>query len=902
MNNNNNNNNNNNSISQPTPSTKKLTLSLSSIKKVFPDRNFNNNSSSSQPLPQRPSSSSSSSLSQPSSSLSSFSTTNSNNSLKLNLNNTSFNKSTTTTTTTTATTNKTIFNQQQQQQQQKENEQIEIIKSGEGQYLLNNYNVRFPFEPYQCQAQMITMILKSLDNNSNCILESPTGTASQPNPSTRSMDSSSSSPTSTTKGNNIDIFPSLNIKRSFSTLENLDIKQQQFNNNKNVEDDDDDDDSDTDSEEEKEITIPKIYFCSRTHSQIKQLTNELNKTPYKPNMVVLASREHYCINHSNIPSLGSANNYLSKKEKCKKLKKDTYGCKFEKRDHNYQLVNDSRFLSGGQYGIWDIENFIQESLNIRECPYYASRDMLRRSDLIFCPYNYLIDPNNRGMVKDHLKGSIVIFDEAHNIEDALIEAASLDVSIEDLNEVVFQSLKEALNNTEYIKNAGPEKIQSIVYLYHIFEKFINWINSKLKTLSSTDFENQSNVWNGDIILSIFNEIGIKKDNFSNFKSHVKTVFGVSEDDLLPHSTKQKSKNNQKTTLIDPIHSKAETLIESFSKVIQLFFSKDEFAKDYKLVLQRITSYQSKQQQQQMGSKWKYTLGIWAMSPRIAFHSLSKYTHSIVLTSGTLSPLYSFQHELSSPFPITAELGNLPDIKSRVWIGTLSYGTRGVKLDATFKPSESLDFQDSLGESILKHIKLIPNGILCFFPSYGFMEKILDRWHDTGMLAQIAKSKSIYREPKTTAEFKTMLSDYYNDVKINRTKGAIMFAVCRGKVSEGIDFSDEYARGVIIIGIPYPNKKDLKVSLKFNFNNEQKKGITGSEWYNLQAYRALNQAIGRCIRHKNDYGSILLIDERFTFESNWKYLSKWARICIENNKNLEPSLDSLSRFYQNKQLQ
>lgn len=29
------------------------------------------------------------------------------------------------------------------------------------------------------------------------------------------------------------------------------------------------------------------------------------------------------------------------------------------------------------------------------------------------------------------------------------------------------------------------------------------------------------------------------------------------------------------------------------------------------------------------------------------------------------------------------------------------------------------------------------------------------------------------------------------------------AVCRGRISEGLDFSDNAARTVIIVGIPYP---------------------------------------------------------------------------------------------------
>lgn len=38
----------------------------------------------------------------------------------------------------------------------------------------------------------------------------------------------------------------------------------------------------------------------------------------------------------------------------------------------------------------------------------------------------------------------------------------------------------------------------------------------------------------------------------------------------------------------------------------------------------------------------------------------------------------------------------------------------------------------------------------------------------------------------------------------------MVAVCRGKVSEGLDFSDDNARAVITVGIPFPYVKDLQV--------------------------------------------------------------------------------------------
>ena len=36
---------------------------------------------------------------------------------------------------------------------------------------------------------------------------------------------------------------------------------------------------------------------------------------------------------------------------------------------------------------------------------------------------------------------------------------------------------------------------------------------------------------------------------------------------------------------------------------------------------------------------------------------------------------------------------------------------------------------------------------------------------------------------------------------------------------------------------------------------------GEEWYKQQASRAVNQAVGRVIRHRMDYGAIILCDER-----------------------------------------
>jgi hypothetical protein len=66
--------------------------------------------------------------------------------------------------------------------------------------------------------------------------------------------------------------------------------------------------------------------------------------------------------------------------------------------------------------------------------------------------------------------------------------------------------------------------------------------------------------------------------------------------------------------------------------------------------------------------------------------------------------------------------------------------------------------------------------------------------------------------------------------------AAFIAVCRGKVSEGIDFVDEDARCVVMAGVPYPQIYDPKVVTKKDYlDRKQEAGksqINGNAWYKL----------------------------------------------------------------------
>ena len=157
--------------------------------------------------------------------------------------------------------------------------------------------------------------------------------------------------------------------------------------------------------------------------------------------------------------------------------------------------------------------------------------------------------------------------------------------------------------------------------------------------------------------------------------------------------------------------------------------------------------------------------------------------------------------------------------------------------------------DELGKTVARVAKHVPGGLLMFFPSYWLMNSVYERWEYSGVLDEIQEHKIVYREPKKAAEYQIIMDRYYSAIFEGGTasqNGAVLMGVCRGRISEGLDFSDNAARCVIIVGIPYPQMTDPKVILKKEYldakivknrRTAHESGraaipsLSGKDWYN-----------------------------------------------------------------------
>lgn len=268
-----------------------------------------------------------------------------------------------------------------------------------------------------------------------------------------------------------------------------------------------------------------------------------------------------------------------------------------------------------------------------------------------------------------------------------------------------------------------------------------------------------------------------------------------------------------------------------------------------------------------------------MSPSVAIKSLINLgVYNLIITSGTLSPLESFECEMGIPFHVKLQNSHVIN-QNQLSIQIILKDPSGNDLSGSFEKRNDVNYYNGLGYTIIELCRVVPKGVFIFFSSYSLINKCIEMWKErqgVNIWNAISNKKKVFVEPRNKNEFNEHMQAFKDTVD-NSTEGAIFMGVSRGKLSEGIDLGDDYCRAVVIIGLPYPARYDPKVILKQKYLDENNAKINGIKWYMLQMKRALNQSIGRVVRHKHDYGAIIICDSRFRQLQDG--LSRWIQAFV-----------------------
>ncbi|XP_062156859.1 regulator of telomere elongation helicase 1 homolog isoform X3 [Alnus glutinosa] len=714
-------------------------------------------------------------------------------------------------------------------------------------YNIRGINVDFPFEAYDCQLVYMEKVIQSLQERCNALLESPTGT-----------------------GKTLCLLcATLAWRKSLGAFSTgMSVRSSQNEGSE----------SDVKLSQSVRPNLPTIIYTSRTHSQIRQVIQELKRTCYRPKMVVLGSREQLCI-HDEVSLLRGKAQTNACHLLCRKRGKRN--CVHHSRVADYMKKNPHL----GDEPI-DIEDLVNVGRRFGPCPYYVSRELHKTADILFAPYNYVIDRGYRKFLSFDWNNSILIFDEAHNLESLCADAASFDLPSWLLNACISEAkncidLSTARREEANDKSRNPDSFAILRALLLKLEKRIAEVPIQTKELGFTR--------PGPYIYELLSDLNITDETASKLINIIDDAAVLLEED-----------NQHKAT-------RTVCRLESISDILNIIFRDkgNAHANFYRVHVQEVEATAA----DGLKGKASRTLSWWCFNPGIALEAFPRLgVGSVILTSGTLSPMDSFALELKLEFPVRLENPHVIN-PSQIWAGVVPTGPSGYSFNSSYRSRDSIEYKQELGNAIVNFARIVPDGLLVFFPSYYILDQCIGCWKNMGhansttIWERICKHKKPVLEPRQSSLFATSIEDYMAKLKDTSTSGAVFFAVCRGKVSEGLDFADHAGRAVIVTGMPFATRTDPKVRLKREYLDQEGRSqskvckvLTGEDWYNQQALRAVNQAVGRVIRHRHDYGAIIFCDERFAQPYRQSQISLWIQPHIKCYSKFGDVVFTLTRFF------
>ena len=655
----------------------------------------------------------------------------------------------------------------------------------------------------------------------------------------------------------------------------------------------------------KENSSFRIVYSSRTHSQIREFISELKKTKYSHLKVVhLGSRANLCIEPS-VKNIGNNNSQSMINENCKLLRESTKKCQFYKK---IEIENTKDYIFDK---ILDIEDANKIFTKNNVCPYYSTRSNSYFAQILCVPYNMIINKSMRDSQDIDLKNSILVFDEAHNLVDNVIQNYNHKITYLELIESNVK-IKEYI--AKYRNRLKAKNVYKLDQIACLFENFMDFIKShrKLENKEKEYFDYKLQ----EVLLKLkvidYDLFDLKNFIDSNQLSRKLNYFSAynkkPQNDVEIKIHQKNNENDEKSE----VTSRTVTSIEKFLNLLSDLLGASTLETKILIKIDK-----------QKFSNSEFVL----MNFKIDsfFENIIEKSHAVLLTGGTMKPLGQL-NQLLGNYAETTVFRSFPHvIKDDQFKCQIVKQLGNIKFNFSYENRGNKNMTREVLNCIQKLCKTVKDGVIIFLPSYSFLNdqknEVIVLFNNNQVDQNIFMSnKKVFfdsNEQSAAKESKNLFDDYklYMDKKDTNRNGAVLFSVMGGKLSEGINFKDHLARLVICISLPYPNIKSPEIIERMDFyNKENKKTIkkltgkeaedqkfTGNDFYQNLCSRVVNQSIGRAIRHKNDYAMIILQDERYAKNSVRQNLPGWVlNRCYDFEPNSLEKLDEkVKSFFINK---
>ncbi|KAF9816881.1 hypothetical protein SFRURICE_012223 [Spodoptera frugiperda] len=604
--------------------------------------------------------------------------------------------------------------------------------------------------------------------------------------------------------------------------------------------------------------VRKLIYCSRTVPEIEKVLEELkNLIKYyekcqgeKPSLtgVVLSSRKNLCIH----PEVSREREGKLVDGKCHSLTA-SYIRERHESDNSipicqfYEGFNREGKESMLPYGVYTMDDLKQYGADRNWCPYFLSRFAIIHAEIVVYSYHYLLDPKIAEVVsKEMNREAVVVFDEAHNIDNVCIDSLSVKVTRRTIDRSTM-ALQQLEKTVAQIREADAARL-TVEY------------EQMVEGLRHAAMQRETDAVLGNPILP--------DDVLNGFLKDVQARVCIERKPLRFCATRLSSL--MKTLEIpDPSNFASLTLITHLATLVSTY------TKGFTIIIEPFDD--------KTPTVSNPILHFSCMDSSIAMRPVFARFQSVIITSGTLSPLdmypkiLDFNPVIMSSFTMTlARPCILPMIVSK--------GSDQVAISSKYETREDVAVIRNYGQLLVEISASVPDGVVCFFTSYLYLESVVGAWYDQGVVASLQRHKLLFIETQDSAETSFALINYIKACESGR--GAVLLSVARGKVSEGVDFDHHLGRAVLMFGIPYVFTQSRILKARLDYLRDQFQ-IRENDFLTFDAMRHAAQCVGRALRGKTDYGIMIFADKRFSRADKRTKLPRWIQ------EHLKDSLCNLS---------
>lgn len=562
----------------------------------------------------------------------------------------------------------------------------------------------------------------------------------------------------------------------------------------------------------------------------------------------------------------------------------------------YDKEGTDAILPAGVYGI---DELIAVGKERGWCPYYTARHALSFANVIVYNYQYLIDPKVAGLIsRDLARECVVVFDEAHNIDNVCIDALSVAIRGDTLtrslrNLATLNARVGSIKTTnadrladEYARLVQGMSIQGILPAHQ---------DDAGRRRTAADVIQASPVIPADAIEETVPGNIRKAEHFLRFLRRV--IDFLSKRMKLPHVQQESAPKFVHALLVDvqsdakPLRfcsERLKSLLTTLEVADAAAFAPVQLVADMATLLGTYGKGQSfalifEPFDERLPSIPDPVLQLCCLDASLAMKPIFDRFQSVVLTSGTISPRDMYAKVLSFT-PVVSRSYSMSLQRNCICPLIVSRGPDQVAISSKFDCRGDKAVVRNYGMLLVQLAEAVPDGIVAFFTSYTYMESILAMWDDMAIIKLLLERKLVFIETPDTIESSLALDNYRRSCDAGR--GAIFLCVARGKVAEGIDFDRHYGRAVVMLGVPfqYTESRVLRARLEYMRDNC---GIREGDFLSFDALRQASQCLGRVVRSKADYGIMVLADKRYVRADKRNKLPQWIlELMPEANVDLD----------------